>query len=109
MNFEEAIAAVESLAGTAVDVTVWGASVDASSMVELSGVLVRMSEPDIPVLPELADAEQAIVFCVGDHGQLILWPSRFLSAERGEIGRDIWIKTLDGDFGIGPPSRAWID
>jgi len=108
VDFEETIAAIESLSGTVVDVTVLGATEDRSPMADLRGVLSRMAEPvGLPSLPE--DTECAVIFCIGEDNHLTIWPGRFIEAKRPPHTRAIEIKTRDGVYLVGPKSRAWID
>jgi hypothetical protein len=111
VNFEETVRALAELSAHAVDLEIWGND-DGAPVAFFTGDLRRM--PDFPAdepppIPADAIGETAATFLVGE-GNISLWPSRFVGAERLHEGRGwVEVQTKDALIRIGLKRRPWID
>jgi hypothetical protein len=115
LDFSTAVEAVEELVGIEVSASFWGlvghhAAPVGTLQGELKSRHTTLSEGDLPASLREALGEEALTFPVGDHwgNDIMLWPSRFVSAERIEAGAGVAITTLDGIILV-RSNRPWID
>ena len=110
MDFNACVTEIELMAGSVVEVTIFGADGDLVAI--LHGVLQRSVRAPWPeAAKEFANPESAAVeFDVGsDATTFALWPDRFESAERRSYDDRIVFRAPGVTYVIGPPSRPWTD
>ena len=112
MDFDGCLDASEAMSGQLVQVRTWGSTDGSHLVAEMSGVLQRMGEVDLP--PDVAEAivgETAVTFVIGDYsGYLNLWRSSFVGAEMWKHPPDwLTIRTSEARIHIGPKRPAWSD